>query len=99
MLFLYALDKENSSWEGTSSLVFVVPMEKNLPFSFHRSSEMFKYFLHFANAYDSLYGQFWDVGPGDKCVFNMLQQSFPNFFSLHFTCFSPFFLTLPVKTL
>lgn len=28
MLFLYALDKENSSWEGTSSLVFVVPMEK-----------------------------------------------------------------------
>lgn len=98
MFFLYALDKRIPA--GRVQVVLCLWfLWKNLPFSFHTSSEMFKYFLHFANAYDSLYGQFWDVGPGDKCVFNMLQQSFPNFFSLHFTCFSPFFLTLPVKTL
>lgn len=28
----------------------------------------------------------------------MLQQTFLNLFSLHFTCFSPFFMTLPIKT-
>lgn len=89
---------ENSSWEGAGSPVFNVHKE-NLPFSLHTSSEMFKYILHFTSTYDSLKRQFWDVGPRDKRVFNMFQESFPNFFSLHFTCFSPFFLALPVKTL
>lgn len=83
---------ENSSWED--SPVFVIPKE-NVIFGLQTLSEMFLHTFFTLQVHITIRV----VGPRDECMFNIFQQSFPNFFSLHFTCFSPLFLTLPVKTL